>query len=53
MVQKDEVLRWIETNAAELVRLADSIWEHPELGFKEAYASSLLADVLQREGFSV
>ena len=43
----------MEANQDRLVELAKNIWEHPELGQKEVHASKLIADQLERAGFSV
>mgnify|MGYP000236648977 CR=1 FL=1 len=37
----------------EFVTLSKNIWNHPELGYQEYYASQLLADYLIGKGFAV
>ena len=53
MSVKDDVVQRIDVGAAEFVRLAADIWEHPEPGFQESRAAGLIASVLEGEGFRV
>ena len=53
MSSEERVLNFLEANQDRLVELAKNIWEHPELGQKEVHASKLIADQLERAGFSV
>jgi aminobenzoyl-glutamate utilization protein B len=46
-------LEWVEKHSEHIKSLAKSIWEKPELGLQEYYASKLLADELEKEGFNV
>jgi len=50
---KDQVDASIDEERERLVALSQSIHERPELGFEEHFASSVLSDELEREGFSV
>lgn len=50
---KATVKSWIDNNADEFEKIAEFIWEHPELGLEEYEASKLLTDVLKKYGFSV
>lgn len=43
----------IEEKRSELFALADAIWEHPEVGYQEVFASQQIAEFLQKEGFQV
>ena len=47
------VLNYLDANRDRLARLAKDIWDHPEVGLQEFYASRLIADVLEKAGFSV
>ncbi|MBL7064759.1 MAG: amidohydrolase [Anaerolineae bacterium] len=47
------VLNYLDANRDRLARLAKDIWDHPEVGLQEFYASKLIADVLEKAGFSV
>lgn len=38
---------------SQLTRMSLQIWEHPEVGYTEYFASKLLADYLEEHGFSV
>jgi aminobenzoyl-glutamate utilization protein B len=50
---EEKALDFLGANEDKLVELAKSIWEHPELGVQETYASQLLAEQLKEAGFSV
>ena len=41
----------IDNAAAELHKLSDDIWNHPELGFQEKYAHQVLTQFLVKQGF--
>jgi aminobenzoyl-glutamate utilization protein B len=43
----------LAANESSLVELAAAIWERPELGLQETFAAGLIAERLEREGFSV
>jgi len=47
------VLNYLDANRDRLARLAKDIWDHPEVGLQEFYASRLIVDVLEKAGFSV
>jgi aminobenzoyl-glutamate utilization protein B len=44
---------YLEQNAERFYTMADSIWAYAELGCQEYWSSALLADALEKEGFSV
>jgi len=50
---EEKALDFLGVNEDKLVALAKSIWEHPELGVQETYASQLLCEQLKEAGFSV
>jgi len=50
---KEEILNKIEIHKEEFITLAKEIWENPELGLEEQYASSLLAHTLEKYDFNV
>ncbi len=50
---KQKISEQLETYRPELERLADDIFDHPELGLNEVRASSLLCDWLEANGFAV
>src|SRR5262245_53010131 len=43
----------IDADHAAMVRLSDTIWTHAELAFQEHHSSKLLADTLEKGGFTV
>jgi aminobenzoyl-glutamate utilization protein B len=47
------VLNYLETQEGQLIDVARALWEHPEVALHETFASSLLADQLEKAGFSV
>lgn len=53
MKTKKEVANWIEQQQAEFIRMADDIWERPEIAHKESYASKRQADFLAEQGFRI
>ena len=48
-----DILRLVEDNAPELVRIADAIWDYAELGFREIQSAKIQADYLEAQGFAV
>ena len=44
---------WIDELAPQLWQLSDAIYDHPEVGPNEVYASGLLTDYLEQQGFTV
>jgi aminobenzoyl-glutamate utilization protein B len=51
--KKKALLNWLDENAADFFRMADQIWENPEISWEEVFASGLQADYLESEGFSI
>lgn len=47
------VLAWLDVERATFAGMADDIWSHPELGFRERHASNLQARYLESLGFRV
>jgi amidohydrolase len=50
---KEQIAGAIDEHAPGIVQVALQIHQRPELGFEERFASQLLADSLQRQGFEV
>ena len=50
---KQFILQYIQENCEIYFDMARRIWEKPELGMEEHFASKLLADFLENQGFSV
>lgn len=51
--RKTEVMAVIRREERELTAMSDQIFDHPEMAFKETFASGLLEDYLERSGFEV
>jgi aminobenzoyl-glutamate utilization protein B len=51
--EKQEMIAWLEDNAALFTKMSDEIWETPELAWEEFMASRLQADFLEGEGFTI
>ena len=48
---KDKLIRYIEENRGELIRMSDDIFDHPEASGEEIYASKILVEFLEKHGF--
>ena len=48
-----EFLKTIDAKQDEIIKLADTIWENPELAFKEYKSSEALTSYLKANGFSI
>ncbi|MGI6766769.1 MAG: amidohydrolase [Lentihominibacter sp.] len=51
--RKEDALRWQELNMNRFHKMADDIWNVPELGMQEEYSSNQIASLLEAEGFSL
>ena len=51
--KKEEILSYIEEIKEEFIKVSQEIWENPELGLEEFYASGLISNLLEKYGFSV
>ncbi len=51
--QRQRLFDSVEALKETLTAMALAIWERPELGYQERFASSTLADFLESQGFSV
>lgn len=50
---KKSILDYVEENKARYIKTSHDIHDHPEIGNEEFFASKLLTDILQAEGFEV
>ena len=50
---KRKLVDWIEERRERFTDIAQRLWEHPELAMEEHYSAALLADELEKEGFTV
>lgn len=53
MLNKTELIQWIEEHAEPYNVLAQRIWENPEIAYREFQASQWQAELLAREGFKI
>lgn len=51
--KKRTLLKWLENNATKFIQMSDQIWSKPEIHWEEIFASGLLADYLESEGFMI
>jgi len=47
------MLDWLDENSPRFTKMADDIWEHPEILWGEFFSSKLQADFLKGEGFRI
>lgn len=50
---KEMVARFLDANAARYSEIAQTIWDHAEVGYQEEQSSALLQQTLREAGFSV
>ncbi len=50
---KEEALNWITQNKARIIEISNTIWNFAEVGLQEFKSSALLADELEKTGFTV
>jgi len=50
---KTETAAFIDQHKVQYVKVAKTIWEHPELGYLEFKSSALLQKMLKEEGFTI
>lgn len=48
-----DILKLVDDNAQDLIRIADAIWDYSELGFRETQSAKIQADYLEEQGFTV
>ena len=53
LVMKQQLKAWAGAHAEEYLKIADDIWNHPELSMQEFHCSGLIKDKLRAEGFTV
>ena len=51
--QENIIAAWLKSHEAELIQTADYIFHHPELAYQETLSSKCLADLLERNGFTI
>ncbi|WP_010304917.1 amidohydrolase [Kurthia senegalensis] len=50
---KQQLIEMMEANELQFEEIAKNIWEHPQLGYNETYASTLQQDTLKEAGFRI
>jgi aminobenzoyl-glutamate utilization protein B len=50
---KQDIKNWANENKERFYKLADDIWENPELGLEEYYSVSRILGILKQEGFKI
>jgi aminobenzoyl-glutamate utilization protein B len=53
MLNRTDILAWLDAESATFTGMADDIWSHPETGFRERHASRLQARYLESLGYRV
>lgn len=52
-MSKQDILAWMDNNEATFTEMAKQIWQNPEVGYTESFASSPQAEAMEKEGFRV
>lgn len=50
---KQQLFSWMKDNEEVFNNMAKKIWDNPELGYEETFASKLQTEFLQKEGFGI
>ena len=53
MNSKDLISQLVEAKKELFIGVSDSLWENPEVGFKEFQSAATLIQALKQEGFEV
>ena len=53
MMNKQAIMDWLDKNAQQFTDLSDAIWDRPEIGYHEFFASKSQADLMEACGFRV
>ena len=53
MTAKEKIFQSIEEKKEQYIQAADHIWEYAETSFREYRSSRELAEILEKEGFTV
>lgn len=52
-MDKEKIMNSVEKHSLDLIKVADSIWDNPEIAFHEEYAVEKLQTLLAGNGFSI
>ena len=50
---KEQLLNAVDKHAGTIIGLAQDMWENPEIGYEETYATKISRDVMENAGFSI
>lgn len=53
MDTRKQITTWVDTNREYLIEVANEIFKHPEISLEEKVSSEILADYLEKQGFTV
>ena len=53
MDTREQITTWVDTNREALIETANDIFKHPEISLEEKVSSKILADYLEKQGFTV
>lgn len=53
MDTREQITTWVDTNRESLIETANEIFKHPEISLEEKVSSKILADYLEKQGFTV
>jgi aminobenzoyl-glutamate utilization protein B len=48
-----DIIKWIDSQKDAFTRLSDRVWEFAELGYKETQSAQVLAEALEKGGFTI
>lgn len=53
MDTREQITTWVDTNKESLIETANEIFKNPEISLEEKVSSKILADYLEKQGFTV
>ena len=53
MDTRKQITTWVDTNREDLIETTNEIFKHPEISLEEKVSSKILADYLEKQGFTV
>ncbi len=53
MDTREQITTWVDTNRESLIETANKIFKHPEISLEEKVSSKILADYLEKQGFTL
>ncbi|MEE4194637.1 MAG: amidohydrolase [Anaerolineae bacterium] len=52
-MDKAQMINWLDQHTPEFTAISDAIWERPELGYHEFFATKLQSEFMEAQGFSI